>query len=157
MAKLPGPPGAGGDGPRPCPIPLQTTTYPNNPRLELERARGGTDNPATNPAMEITSLNFERLFPRIIDAYTRCAFIAIDCEFSGVRAFDTNGVPIRTSLRDGASLTPLDYGAGPTEKKKETGQASLVREEAYRRLRSAAQKYTVLQLGMTFAWIDEGR
>lgn len=107
--------------------------------------------------MEVTSLNFESLFPTIIDAYTRCAFIAIDCEFSGVRAFDANDVPIRTSLRDGANLTSSEPGADPTEEREEVGQASAAREEAYRRLKSAAQKYTVLQLGITFVCIDDGK
>ncbi|KAL2111756.1 hypothetical protein VUR80DRAFT_9398 [Thermomyces stellatus] len=42
---------------------------------------------------------------------------------------------------------------GPDEPERVSDQSSL-KEEAYRRLRSAAQKYNVLQLGMTFAWVD---
>lgn len=105
--------------------------------------------------MEVTSLNFEIIFPRIINAYLRCAFVAIDCEFSGVRAFDTHELPTRTPLGGGSSLAPLDPGMDLDEQEGEADQASLVKEEAYRRLRSAARKYTVLQVGMTFSWVDK--
>ena len=107
--------------------------------------------------MEVTSLNFAGLFPRIIDAYTRCAFVAIDCEFSGIRTFDTNGVPTQTPLRGGANDVHLDPGTDPKEQEKETSQVSLMRDEAYRRIRSAAQKFTVLQVGVTFAWLEESK
>lgn len=45
---------------------------------------------------------------------------------------------------------------GPDEPERVSDQSSL-KEEAYRRLRCAAQKYNVLQLGMTFAWVDNGK
>lgn len=104
--------------------------------------------------MEVTSLNFESAFSDIISAYLRCSFVTIDCEFSGVRAFEKDNVPVRTSLR-GRTESALESADGDTSTRKTGGdERSLVREEAYRRLRSAAQKYTVLQLGLTFAWAD---
>ena len=102
--------------------------------------------------MEVTSLNFESVFPEIIGAYLRCSFVTIDCEFSGVRAFEKDDVPVRTPLcgRLGAAPPSAEEDSPRTEGDEEP----LLREEAYRRLRSAAQKYTVLQLGLTFAWPD---
>ena len=107
--------------------------------------------------MEVTSLNFESVFPEIIGAYLRCSFITIDCEFSGVRAFEKDDVPVRTSLRGRAEPAPSSAEGNPNGRKTEGGGESPLREKAYRRLRSAAQKYTVLQLGVTFAWLEKGK
>lgn len=136
---------------------LQTSTLPNNNIARGRRSKQDLWTQATPTTMEVTSLNFESLFPRIIDAYLRCDFVAIDCEFSGVRASDINGMPLRTPLGGGTSLAPLDPGMGRVEQEEETDQASLLKDEAYRRLRSAARKYTVLQIGMTFSWVDDGK
>lgn len=107
--------------------------------------------------MEVTPLNFESAFPNIISAYLRCFFVTIDCEFSGVRAFEKDDTPVRTSLRGRAESALSSADGDTSERKTEGGEESLLREEAYRRLRSAAQKYTVLQLGLTFAWPDGKR
>lgn len=136
---------------------LQTSTLPNNNIARGLRSKQDRWAQATPTTMEVTSLNFETLFPRIIDAYLRCDFVAIDCELSGVRASDTNDMPLLTPLGGGASLEPLDPGMGRAEQDGETDQSSLLKDEAYRRLRSAARKYTVLQLGMTFSWVDDGK
>lgn len=113
--------------------------------------------PGSSTIMEVTSLNFESAFPDIISAYLRCSFVTIDCEFSGVRVFEKDDTPVRTSLRGraGSALSSADGDA--SEWKMEGNEKSLLKEEAYRRLRSAAQKYTVLQLGLTFAWPDGKR
>ena len=56
-----------------------------------------------------------------------------------------------------SAFAPLDPGMDLIEQEEETKQAGLVKEEAYRWLRSAARKYTVPQLGMIFAWVDQGK
>lgn len=104
--------------------------------------------------MEVTCKNFETAFPKVIAAYLRCSFVAIDCEFSGVRAFEKDDIPVRTSLRERVERESSRTEGDPIERKTEGSEESLLREEGYRRLRSAAQKYTVLQLGLTFAWPD---
>ncbi|SPO01020.1 uncharacterized protein DNG_03768 [Cephalotrichum gorgonifer] len=103
--------------------------------------------------MEVTPGNFEALFPRIIDAYTRCYFIAIDCEFSGVRCPSKD---IQTAPGGGSNSASSKAEANREESEKRISRAALVREKAYIKLKSAAQMYTVLQLGVTFAWLENG-
>lgn len=141
-----------------CPLPSSGwTDCPSLPNANIkEHAQYDSKSRAKPSSMEVTSLNFEVVFPKIIDAYTRCDLISIDCEFSGVRCFDTDGMPIRTALRDAVLTVPSNAGRGLVEEGRDTELGSRMKEEGYRRLKSAAHKYTILQLGMTFVWIDKG-
>jgi hypothetical protein len=107
--------------------------------------------------MEVTSSNFERLFPDLIDAYLRSSIIAIDCEFSGVRSRDTKAASSAVASSTVSRKEDTSASApGPSGPEEQPTQVLAPEERAYGRLKSAAQKYTVLQLGITFAWLVEG-
>jgi hypothetical protein len=104
--------------------------------------------------MEVTPANFVNLFPRIMDAYARCSFISIDCEMSGTRLEDDK--PGDKAEPRSADASPAASGGGPQKGIADRALSLKLRERAYAKLRTTAQKYTVLQVGMTFGWTGEG-
>ena len=77
--------------------------------------------------MDVTGMNFQRHLPSILGAISRAHFVSIDLEFSGIAV-----------KQKGPSRVPGQAGSG-----KQTLQ------ERYEETRKAAERYQVLQLGLT--------
>lgn len=75
--------------------------------------------------MEVTDLNFRSLLVPILRSITNATFVAIDVEMSGI-----------STRRDGAS-----------DRSRSAGKPSL--QQQYEESKEAAEKYQILQLGIT--------
>lgn len=95
--------------------------------------------------MDITSSNFLTHFPQILNAYNKCSIIAVDGEFSGVNFDEDLALETYRGILPEEQLKPLkDLWDKPGK------------ESAYQKLRWIVRRYTLLQLGITFAWPAKG-
>lgn len=78
-------------------------------------------------AMDITASSFQRQLPSILDAVAEAHFVTIDLELSGIPGHQGN----KSRAADGGS----------------NGKPSL--QQRYEENKTAAEKYQVLQLGIT--------
>ncbi|BFZ60409.1 SAGA complex subunit Sgf73 [Saitoella coloradoensis] len=74
--------------------------------------------------MDVTGPEFTRLLPFIISSINESNFVAIDCEFSGIRSWNSGG------------------------KSKAKGGGKQTLQERYTETKEAAEKYEVIQLGL---------
>lgn len=78
--------------------------------------------------MDVTASCFNRLLPRILNDIAESRFVALDLEFSGIAGKEH-------------TTTQVPFSNAPPDR-------SL--QNRYNEVRAAAEKFTVLQLGLTF-------